>query len=381
MKGSRRLKLCMVMGTRPEIIKMASLVRCCARTGLDYFVINTGQHYDRLMSGVFYRELGLPRPRYSLAGKSGTHAEETARMMVFIERVLLKERPGVVMVEGDTNSVLAGALTACKLRIPVAHVEAGLRSFDRRMPEEINRVLTDHIADYCFAPTKISEKNLLREGVRRGKIFVVGNTVVDAVRCYARSARRPRALERRLGFPLRKGGYFLVTAHRPENVDDPAILRDIVKGLGRVHERYGLPVIYPVHPRSKKMLKRAGISSILARILAKRGIHMVDPVRYFHQLWLLENARLVITDSGGIQEECCILKVPCVTIRLNTERPETVSVGSNVIAGTDPSKIVSCVGMMLKRKRAWANPFGDGASGRRIITAILRAQPARRRNR
>ncbi len=372
MKNKKRIRICLVLGTRPEIIKMAPLIRYCAKKRLDYFVINTGQHYDYLMSKVFFRQLGLPKPKYNCAGRSGTHAEETGRMMIFIEGVLLKEKPDVVVVEGDTNTVLSGVLAAAKLTIPVAHVEAGLRSFDRRMPEEINRILADHAADYLFAPTPESAENLMREGIPRRNIFVVGNTIVDALLQNMKMVQRPSFIERRCGVRIVKNAYMFVTAHRPENVDLQKILKDILRGLGFVHKKYGLPIIYSVHPRTKKTLKRIGLSSILARICAKRGIHVVDPVSYHHQIWLLENARLVITDSGGIQEECCVLRVPCVTVRMNTERPETVRVGGNIIAGTDPRRISACVDIMMKRKRRWANPLGDGKSAGRIITTLLR---------
>jgi UDP-N-acetylglucosamine 2-epimerase (non-hydrolysing) len=239
------------------------------------------------------------------------------------------------------------------------------------MPEEINRILADHAADYLFAPTPESAKNLKREGIAKRNIFVVGNTIVDVVYQNRDMAKRASFIEKRCGVRIAKGAYILVTAHRPENVDLKEILRDILRGLGLVHKKYGLPIIFSLHPRTKKMLKRTGLSSILAHILAQHGIHMVDPVSYLHQIWLLENARLVITDSGGIQEECCILKVPCVTVRMNTERPETVRVGGNIIAGTDPRRISACVDIMMKRKRRWANPFGDGKSAERIINTIL----------
>jgi len=359
-----KCKICIILGTRPEIIKMAPLIRYCAKKRLSYFVINTGQHYDYLMSGVFFRELGLPRPKYNCDGKSGTHAEETARMMIFIEGVLLKDRPDVVIVEGDTNSTLAGALTASKLHIPVAHVEAGLRSFDRRMPEEINRILVDHAADYLFPPTRESAKNLRAEGIPARNIFVVGNTIVDMVYLNMKIAKKPSIIEWRCGARVAQDAFILVTAHRPENVDSKKVLGNILKGLAIVYKKHKLPVIYPLHPRAEKMLHNAGLK-------VPAGVCLTDPVSHADQIYLIQNARVVLTDSGGIQEECCILKTPCVTLRDNTERPETVRAGGNIIAGTDPRRISACVDIMMKRKRRWANPFGDGRSAGRIMSTIL----------
>jgi len=267
-------------------------------------------------------------------------------------------------VEGDTNTVLASALAAAKLHIQVGHVEAGLRSFDERMPEELNRILTDHMSHFLFAPTQESKKNLRADGLNTKRIFVVGNTVVDAVFQHLKIAKRPMWLENQLGFVLKKNKYFLITAHRAENVDDKQILKDMFEGFSAVYRKYRLPLIYPIHPRTKKMIKKF-------KIAIPEGLFLTDPINYLDLLYLLHNTKLVLTDSGGIQEEACAVKVPCVTLRISTERPETVWVGANMIAGTSPRKILRCVDMMLKKEKTWKNPLGKGDTGEKIVKILL----------
>jgi UDP-N-acetylglucosamine 2-epimerase (non-hydrolysing) len=282
-------------------------------------------------------------------------------MLIGIEKVLLEEKPDVVLVEGDTNTVLAGALAAYKLG-KVGHVEAGLRSYDRRMPEEINRVLVDHCSDFLFAPTDKSKQILLHEGISEEKIFVTGNTVVDAVFQNLEISKRRMNVLAVMG--LTSGEYFVATVHREENVDDKKSFRGIVKGLEKVRKSFGFELVYPVHPRARERLKEFG--------LEPRGVRLVEPLDYLGFLQLEANARLVLTDSGGVQEETCILRVPCVTLRDNTERPETLEVGSNVLAGTKPDKIVDGVKLMLGKENDWMNPFGDGQAGNRIIEILRR---------
>lgn len=356
------MKISIILGTRPEIIKMSPIIRACERQNvdLDFFILHTGQHYSYTMDRVFFEQLGLPEARYNLDAGSGTHGEQTGKILTGVERVLQKEQPGVVLVEGDTNTVLAGALAAAKLHIKVGHVEAGLRSYDRQMPEEINRVLTDHCSDYLFAPTETARQILLGEGIPEEKIFVTGNTIVDAVYQNLGLANRERSVLNNL--ELEPGGYFLVTAHRQENVDGKARFAGILKGLEHVNKEYGMPVIYPIHPRAKKMMNQFGIQP--------NGIELIEPVDYLSFLQLESQARLVLTDSGGVQEESCILKVPCVTLRDNTERPETIAVGANVLAGTDPEKILDSVHTMFGKGNEWQNPFGDGAAGERIVELL-----------
>jgi UDP-N-acetylglucosamine 2-epimerase (non-hydrolysing) len=353
------LKAAVVLGTRPEIVKMSPIVRELQRKQLDFFILHTGQHYDYEMDRVFFDELRLPEAKYNLDVGSGSQAEQTGRILVGVEKVLLEEKPSVVLVEGDTNSVMAGALAAAKLHVPVGHVEAGLRSFDRSMPEEINRVVADHVSDYLFAPTPVAKENLVREGVGAERIYVTGNTVVDAVNQNLELSRRVDALSR---YGLEKGAFFLVTLHRAENVDSETRLGKILSGLRRVRDRYSLPILFPVHPRTRKMIDYFGFNL--------DDIGLVEPVSYLDFLRLESEARLVLTDSGGVQEETCILGTPCVTLRDNTERPETVEVGSNIVSGVEEASILSAVEEMLRRDRGWSNPFGDGCAGERILNIL-----------
>ncbi|PKL61458.1 MAG: UDP-N-acetylglucosamine 2-epimerase (non-hydrolyzing) [Methanomicrobiales archaeon HGW-Methanomicrobiales-2] len=350
--------IAIVLGTRPEIIKMSPIIRECEARNLDYFILHTGQHYSYEMDRAFFEDLELPEPKYNLDVGSGTHAEQTSRILTGIEKVLVQEKPDIVLVQGDTNTVMAGALAAAKLHIRVGHVEAGLRSFDRTMPEEINRVVADHISDYLFAPTETARRYLQNEGIEESKICVTGNTIVDAVFQNREISKRRADILKDLG--LEPKGYFLVTSHRQENVDNPDNLRNIIAGLEAVHREYSLPVIFPMHPRTRKMVEQFGISL--------DGISVMNPIGFLEFLQLESNARLVLTDSGGVQEETCILGVPCVTLRENTERPETIEVGANVLAGTDSAEILRCVQHMLDRNGRWPNPYGDGTAGSMITT-------------
>jgi UDP-N-acetylglucosamine 2-epimerase (non-hydrolysing) len=351
----RAIKIAVILGTRPEIIKMSPIIRALDKQS-DYFILHTGQHYSFNMDRAFFEQLELPAPKYNLNIGSGTDAEETGKMLMGIEKILVEEKPDLVLVEGDTNTVLAGALAAAKRGIKVGHVEAGLRSYDQSMPEEINRVLTDHISDLLFAPTEGARKNLLKEGIDQNKIHVTGNTIVDAV-----CQNLKLAEHRDLGLGL--GGYFLLTLHRQENVDNPQKLRRIMKGLEAVSQQFRNPIIYPIHPRTKKRLQEF-------KIKVPAGIKIIEPLDYLSFLKLESGASLILTDSGGVQEEACILKVPCVTLRDNTERPETLEVGANAMAGTEPTLILKKASQMLKSKRVWENPFGDGNASKRILNII-----------
>jgi len=313
------------------------------------------------MDRVFFEQLELPEARYNLDVGSGTHAEQTGKMLISIEKVFEEEKSDVVLVEGDTNTVLSGALAAVKLGIKVGHVEAGLRSYDRQMPEEINRILTDHCSDLLFAPTKKSMEILLGEGIDNEKIFVTGNTIVDAVYQNLEISQRKVNAFKQLG--LKEQEYFLVTVHRQENVDNRERFNGILKGLQMIEEKFGMPILYPIHPRAKKQVEIFGLKTT--------GLRLIDPLDYLSFLQLENEAKLVLTDSGGVQEETCILKVPCVTLRYNTERPETLDVGSNILAGIQPEQIVEKVDLMLSKRRTWENPFGDGTAGEKI-TGILK---------
>lgn len=344
------MKYAIILGTRPEIIKMSPVIREFKQKSLDYFILHTGQHYSYNMDRVFFEQLKLPEAKYNLDIGSGPHGEQTGKMMAGIEKILMKERPDAVLVQGDTNTVLAGAIAAAKLNIKVAHVEAGLRSYDRRMPEEINRILADHSSDYLFAPTEKSKDILLHEGISKEKIFVTGNTIVDSVHQNLRFAKEKRILEE---LNIDPKDYFLVTAHRKENVDDPVRFAGMLKGIEELGREFNMPIIYPIHPRSRKMMQEFGIKT-------NGNIRFIDPLDFLSFVRLESCARLVLTDSGGVQEETCILGVPCVTLRDNTERPETVEVGSNIIAGTEPGMIVKCAKIMLANGNKWNNPFGEG---------------------
>jgi UDP-N-acetylglucosamine 2-epimerase (non-hydrolysing) len=357
------MKVSVVLGTRPEIIKLSPVIRELERLKIDYSLVHTGQHYSYNMDRVFFEQLGLPEAEYYLDVGSGSHGKQTGEMLKRVEEILEKEQPDVVLVEGDTNTVLAGALAAVKLGIKVGHVEAGLRSYDRSMPEEINRVVADHCSDYLFAPTEKSAGILLHEGVPEDWVFMVGNTVVDAVYQNLELAEAKSKVLSELG--VKHGEFVLATSHRQENVDDKARFSGIIEGLRRVQEVFGVPVVYPVHPRARKQMERFGLES--------NGIRLVEPLDYLAFLRLESCAKLVLTDSGGVQEEACILCVPCVTLRDNTERPETLEVGANLLAGTDPERIVDCARRMVGKKRSWVNPFGDGDSGQRIVEILRRA--------
>lgn len=376
------MKIAIVLGTRPEIIKMAPVIRALDKynsehrtSNIEYFILHTGQHYSYNLDKVFFEQLKLPQAKYNLEVGSGSHAEETAKMLIGIENVLVEERPDVVLAEGDTNTVLAAALVTVKLHIEFGHVEAGLRSYDRNMPEEINRVLADHASDYLFAPTEKARETLLGEGIPEERIFVTGNTIVDSVFQNVEIAKESSELagskfnikpissntERRT-LNLEPKNYFLVTLHRQENVDNRERLASIIQGLEKIASESRMPLIYPIHPRARKMLGQFN--------LELKNVELIEPVDFLSFLQLESNARLILTDSGGVQEEACILKVPCVTLRENTERPETLEVGANVLAGFAPERIFKSYRVMIGKKNNWSNPFGDGKAGEKTVRVV-----------
>lgn len=356
-----RNNIAIILGTRPEIIKMSPVIRECIKRKIDFFILHTNQHYAENLDKIFFRELELPRSKYNLKVGSGSHAEQTGRMLIGIEKILIKEDSKIVLVLGDTNTVLAGALAASKIGIKIGHIEAGLRSHDRNMPEELNRVIVDHISDYLFAPTQQAKEFLIKEGISKNKIFVTGNTIVDAVYQNLKLANKKSRILKKL--KLVKEKYFLTTAHRPENVDNKERFKGIIGGLEAVYKNFNLPIIYPIHPRAEKMTKQF-------KLKIPKGIRLIEPIGFLDFLQMETNAKLILTDSGGIQEEACILKVPCVTLRGNTERPETLDVKSDILAGTSPQEILRCTFKMINKKRNWKNPFGNGKSGWKIIDLI-----------
>jgi len=368
------MKIAIVMGTRPEIIKLGPVIKYLEEKKLDYFMIHTGQHYSYELDKIFFEQLRLPPPKYNLNIKSlaphmqGTH---TGMILIEMEKIFLEEKPGVVLVHGDTNSALSGALLASKIsttkeytgyHMNIGHIEAGLRSYDRRMPEEINRIICDHLSDYLFCPTERAKQNAMKEGISEKKLFVVGNTVVDAVKQNLKLSEAKGDVLAQIG--LERGKYILATVHRQENVDSRERFRKILDGLTQINNEFGLPVVYPLHPRTKSRIELFGFGM-------PAEIRFIPPQGFFEFLQLEANAKLAITDSGGVQEESCILNVPCVTVRDTTERPETLEMGCNVVAGTDPKKILECAKNMINVKRGWNNPFGDGKSGEKIINLIL----------
>ena len=357
-----KAKLCIIIGTRPEVIKMAPIIWECKENSLEYFVINTGQHYEHSMCELLFRELKLEKPKYHLKIELTSPERQVGSMIFEIQQILEYEDPDIVFVQGDTNSVLAGALAALKKKIKVAHIESGIRSFDYTMVEENNRIVTDHISTLLFAPTKIAVTNLLNEGIDKGKIFLTGNTIVDSIiNCSKIAATRSTILTQ---LNLEKKKYILATAHRPENVDKKTNFLRILEGLQRVQKDFEMPVVFPVHHRSRERLKEYSVDNM-------KNLSFIPPLGFFDFLHIESNSKLIITDSGGIQEESCTLQVPCVTIRNNTERPETVQLGMNQLAGTDPQKILSCSQKAISSKISWVNPFGDGLAGKRIIKHYL----------
>ena len=359
-KGPFQLKTAVILGTRPEIIKMSPIIKELGKQGIDYFILHTGQHYSFNMDRIFFKQLQIPEAKYNLEVGSGTHAEQTAKILTRTEQVLFSEKPDIVLIEGDTNTVLAGALAASKLHLKIGHVEAGLRSYDRQMPEEINRIFADHCSDFLFAPTEKAKNNLLREGILKNKIAVTGNSIVDAIYQNIDLVKHSGDILKVLNIHSKE--YFLVTIHRQENVDDRERFLSILRGLELLIAKFQFPIVFPIHPRSRKMIQEYKISI--------NNLTLIDPVDFFAFLQLEKNAKLVLTDSGGVQEESCILKTPCVTLRDNTERPETVEVGANILAGAVASNILSCSEIMLNLDNTWNNPFGDGKTGERIVTII-----------
>lgn len=354
------MKLAIVIGTRPEIIKMAPIVRACEAREVPFVLVHTGQHYSRELDGVFFEELDLPAPEVNLSVGSGTQAYQVGAIVSGIERVLADTKPDVVLVQGDTNSVVAAALGARACGVRVGHVEAGLRSYDRTMPEELNRILADHISDVLFAPTANAGTILRAEGIAAERVHVTGNTVVDEVLLQRARADREDLLEE---FGVTDRGYALATVHRAENTDSVERLGGIVAGLRETAAMLGVPVLAALHPRTVLRLRDLGLE-------VTGGVRVLPPLGYLDFLGLESHAALVLTDSGGLQEEACVLQVPCVTLRDNTERPESVEAGSNMLAGATPGRIVECARIMCSRARGWPNPFGDGHSGERIVELL-----------
>ena len=357
-----------IVGARPNLPKIAPLIREMQRhPEIEPLLVHTGQHYDESLSNIFFRQMGIPEPLINLGVGSGTHAEQTAEILKRVEPILLKQQPDLVLVVGDVNSTIAVSLAAVKLGIPVAHVEAGLRSFDRSMPEEINRVLTDALAKYLFATEDDAVNNLLREGRPREFIHLVGNVMIDSLLHFLPLAQQS-CIGDKLG--LRNGtgwqSFGVLTLHRPSNVDSTEKLVELLDAVDAIAQR--VPIVFPVHPRTQQQLNQSGIKH-------HPQLRLIEPLGYLDFLCLLSKASLVLTDSGGIQEETTALGVPCLTLRENTERPVTVSCGTNVLVGTNPSKIVAAAEQIFRGdgKKGRTPPLWDGHAAERIVKIILNA--------
>ncbi|MDT5295419.1 MAG: hypothetical protein QOJ76_2299 [Acidobacteriota bacterium] len=363
------LKVINVVGARPNFMKVAPVVEAMGRRAREFapLVVHTGQHYDARMSEAFFRDLRLPDPDVHLGVGSGSHARQTAAVMQSFEPVMLREKPDWVLVVGDVNSTLACALVAAKMGVPVAHVEAGLRSRDRTMPEEINRVLTDQLADLLLTPSADADRNLLAEGIPAARIRLVGNVMIDSLLKHLALAASSRVREE---LSVEGREYAVVTLHRPSNVDDPAALARILSALETLSAR--LPVVFPAHPRTRRSLSEFGL---LGRVAGAAGLRLTEPLGYLDFLRLYSGARLVLTDSGGIQEETTALGIPCLTLRENTERPVTVESGTNRIVGNDAARIVCEAERALDAARAVepprVPPLWDGHAAERILDALL----------
>lgn len=368
--------IALVAGTRPNFMKIAPVLRALARRGLPTRLIHTGQHFDAAMSAVFFRDLGLPEPDVTLAAGGGSHAEQTATVLVGVEADLLAHRPDLLIVVGDVTSTLAAALAAVKVGVPVAHVEAGLRARDWTMPEEVNRVVTDQLSDLLFIPSRDAVTNLLAEGIPRERIVFAGNVMIDSL--YDALGRRTDVLAR-LGARART--YAVATLHRPANVDTKEALDATLTALETVAAR--IPVVFPVHPRTVARVEALGATP---RVRAMANLMPITPIGYDDFVTLLSDARLVVTDSGGIQEETTVLGVPCLTVRNTTERPVTVSEGTNVVVGMDPARIAREVDAILagRAKRGRIPEGWDGKAGERIAESVelfLRGTPTAKRAR
>ena len=362
------MNVTLVLGARPQIIKSAPFIHLASRDPqISLSIIHTGQHYDYEMTKIFFEELNLPEPVANLNVGSGTHAQQTAKIMLRLEKMLQRQRPDYVVVPGDTNSTLAGALTAAKLHIPVAHIEAGARSYDMKMPEEVNRRLTDHCSTLLFTPTENCIQNLLREGVEKAKIHQTGDTMYDVLIQQLPKAEKTQILEQ-LG--LTPKTYALLTTHRPENVDNPENLKNITKAIIRLNQ---LTIVFPAHPRTQKQLRK---TRLLKKLEKQKHIKIVKPLGYHETIKLIKNAAFVLTDSGGMQKEAFWLKTPCITLRETTEWPETIQLGANCLAGANIQKIVSSAtklienGEITERLKKLPNPFGDGKASQKILEVL-----------
>ncbi len=362
------LKLDIIAGARPNFMKIAPIIHAIdkankAETKIRYRLVHTGQHYDTNMSGSFFGQLNIPPPHKNLNAGSGSQAEQTANIMTRYEKLLMEEMPHICMVVGDVTSTMACAITAKKMLVDVAHVEAGIRSGDMTMPEEINRIVTDSLTDYFFTTSTTANENLLKSGVDKQKIFFVGNTMIDTLLANRSRFMKPPVWDEK---GLEKGQYIVITLHRPANVDEQNKLKNLISEI--IHNSNNLPVIFPVHPRTEKVLKTAGVDH--------KNLYMVSPMSYLEFNYLVENAKAVITDSGGITEETTVMSVPCMTLRDNTERPETITEGTNELLGTNPEAIKPAMQKLFagKWKKGSIPEKWDGKTSERIVEVLANVE-------
>jgi len=361
------MKILSVVGTRPNFMKISALVDEFKKHNVEHILVHTGQHYDKEMSKLFFDELELPKPDINLGVGSGTYGGQIGNIIIKLEKVLTEEKPDLVIVVGDVNSTFAGALIAKQLGIKVAHVEAGLRSFDWTMPEEINRMLTDRISDYLFTTEKSGNKNLIKEGIDEKKIFFVGNVMIDTLLSHKEKSKKSKILEK---LRIQKNSYCTLTLHRPSNVDTKDGLENIFYILEKIQEK--IKIIFPIHPRTRKNIEQSNFNN---KIKNMNNLILTEPLGYLDFLWLMSNSKFVLTDSGGIQEETTVLGVPCITLRNSTERHVTVEFGTNVLVSTDKNKVVNKALNIINNKIKLDNEIPelwDGKAAERIVRILLK---------
>ncbi|GGB49086.1 UDP-N-acetylglucosamine 2-epimerase (non-hydrolyzing) [Virgibacillus dakarensis] len=356
------MKILTVIGARPQFIKACMLSRMIrSDSKMEEIIVHTGQHYDDNMSAIFFNQLKLPKPDYYLGVGSGSHGKQTGKMLMDLEKVMLLVRPDIVLLYGDTNSTLAGSLTASKLHIPIAHVESGLRSFNKSMPEEINRIVTDHLSDWLFCPSNTAIENLKREGIEKG-VYLTGDIMYDAVLHFKHHALKQSSILNELS--LSKNNYYLATIHRGENTDDPERLKSILEAFQKVN----MEVVLPLHPRTKSKINQFNFTDFIS----SSSIKIVEPLHYFDMLAVASQANAILTDSGGLQKEAYMLQVPCITLRDETEWVETVMAGWNHLVGTDTQQIVNTV-KALQVPKEYVPLFGDGSTSKKIVDILMKS--------
>lgn len=364
-KQQQKIKVLNIVGARPNFMKIAPIHRIMQASAIiEPILVHTGQHYDEKLSKIFFEDLELPEPDGYLDVGSGSHARQTGAIMIELEKIVMDLKPALVVVVGDVNSTMAAALVASKLQVPIAHVEAGLRSFDPAMPEEINRLVTDALADFLFVTEESGRQNLVKEGIASERIYFVGNVMIDSLLSHLQQAKKSSIISQ---LNLDHQPYALLTLHRPSNVDDQDTFDSILTALEQIEQK--ISIIFPVHPRSRKMLEQFHLSDRIARM---KNFKLIDPLGYLDFLHLMEHAKFALTDSGGIQEETTVLGIPCLTLRKNTERPVTVELGTNVIVGLDINKIVdeSLKNLYGQSPKGRIPPLWDGKAAQRIVEIL-----------